>query len=162
MKYRGIGPSERAREEKGMFDTSTAAAHRDDPLTPQPLDLAAIEASDAATGARKASTETVLRSHLRAATIGVDAIMEDYTDDSVLVTHDATYRGPAEIRGFFDALWRELPAGFFGTIEMIRQEIVGEDAYIVWAGKPIISRATDTFVVRNGKIVFQTFTAVAP
>jgi hypothetical protein len=32
--------------------------------------------------------------------------------------------------------------------------------YIVWDREPIISRATDTFVVRDGKILFQTFTAL--
>ena len=105
------------------------------------------------------STEAVIRNHLRAATIGVDAILEDYTEESVLVTHDATYRGPAEIRRFFTALFSQLPAGFFKTMKMLREEIVGDHAYILWERKPIISQATDTFVVRNGKILFQTFTA---
>jgi len=115
--------------------------------------------SSAANAVRPASTEAVIQNHLRSATIGVDAILEDYTDESVLVTHDATYRGPAEIRGFFTALLANLPAGFFETMKMHRQEVVGELAYILWERQPIISRATDTFVVRNGKILFQTFTA---
>ena len=115
--------------------------------------------SSAANAVRPASTESVIQNHLRSATIGVDAILEDYTDESVLVTHDATYRGPAEIRGFFTALLASLPAGFFETMKMHRQEIVGELAYILWERQPIISGATDTFVVRNGKILFQTFTA---
>ena len=103
------------------------------------------------------SAEAVLRNHLRAATIGVDAIMQDYTERSVLITHDATYRGLAEIRGFFTALFSALPAGFFDELKMIRQEIVGEVAYILWERKPQIARATDTFIVRNGKILVQTF-----
>ena len=105
------------------------------------------------------STDDVIQSHLRAATIGVDAILQDYTDESVLITHDATYRGPAEIRRFFTALFSTLPAGFFETMKMNREEFVGDLAYILWERKPIISQATDTFVVRNGKILFQTFTA---
>ena len=32
-------------------------------------------------------------------------------------------------------------------------------AFILWERKPILSHATDTFVVRDGKILFQTFTA---
>ena len=115
--------------------------------------------SSAAKAVRPGSTKAVIQNHLRSATIGVDAILEDYTDESVLVTHDATYRGPAEIRGFFTALLASLPAGFFETMKMHRQEIVGELAYILWERQPIISGATDTFVVRNGKILFQTFTA---
>jgi hypothetical protein len=89
----------------------------------------------------------------------VDAILEDYAEQSVLVTHDATYRGPAEIRRFFTDLLRDLPTGFFETMKLLREEFVGDHAYILWERKPIISRATDTFVVRDGKILFQTFTA---
>ena len=105
------------------------------------------------------STEAVLQNHLRAAKVGVDAIMQDYTDHSVLVTHDSTYRGLVEIRRFFTTLLKALPEGFFDALKMNRQEIVGEVAYILWERKPIISQATDTFVVRNGKILVQTFTA---
>jgi len=105
------------------------------------------------------TTEAVLQNHLRAAKIGVDAVMQDYTDQSVLITHDATYRGLAEIRRFFTALFEELPAGFFDTVTMQRQEIVGEVAYILWQREPVITQATDTFVVRNGKILVQTFAA---
>lgn len=105
------------------------------------------------------TTEAVLQNHLRAAKIGVDAVMQDYTDQSVLITHDATYRGLAEIRRFFSALFEQLPAGFFDTIRMQRQEIVGEVAYILWQREPVITQATDTFVVRGGKILVQTFAA---
>lgn len=115
--------------------------------------------SNAATATHTISTETVLRNHLRAATVGVDAIIKDYTEDSVLITHDATYRGLAEIRRFFTALLSELPKGFFEAIDLRRTEIVGEVAYILWGKEPLISRATDTFVVRDGRILFQTFTA---
>ena len=107
--------------------------------------------------ARAVSTEAVLQNHLRAARIGVDAVMEDYTERSVLITAETTYRGRAEIRGFFTALFSALPAGFFDELRMIRQEINDEVAYILWERKPQIARATDTFVVRNGKILVQTF-----
>ena len=117
---------------------------------------------NAATAVSLMSTEAVLRKHLSSARIGVDALMNDYTELSVMITRDATYRGLAEIRRFFTELFDKLPAGFFdGTMRMCRQEIVGEVAYILWEGKPFVSEATDTFVVRDGKIVFQTFTAAS-
>ncbi|HEY1906394.1 MAG TPA: nuclear transport factor 2 family protein [Myxococcaceae bacterium] len=106
----------------------------------------------------RTSTEAVLQRHLMAATVGVDAIMEDYTEQSVLITHDATYRGRAEIRRFFTGLFELLPDGFFATMRLTRQEIIGEVGYILWERAPVISQATDTFVVRDGKILFQTFT----
>lgn len=112
--------------------------------------------------AAETATRAVLRNHLRAATVGVDAIMQDYTDRSVLVTREGTYRGLAEIRGFFNALVDALPAGFFEGLRMIRQEVVGEVAYILWDRQPFLAQATDTFVVRDGKILYQTFAALAP
>ena len=45
--------------------------------------------SNAARAARVMSTEAVLRKHLNAAKIGVDALLEDYTEQSVMITHDA-------------------------------------------------------------------------
>ena len=114
----------------------------------------------AAEAVRPMSTEELLRNHIRGAILGLDAVMEDYTNQSVLMTHHATYRGRAEIRVFWTALLESLPPGFFETMKMRRQEVDGEFAYIVWEREPIISRATDTFVVRDGKILFQTFTAL--
>jgi hypothetical protein len=108
-------------------------------------------------GALPTSTGAVLRKHLQAATVGVDALMDDYTEHSVLISHEATYRGLAEIRSFFTALLRDLPARFFERMSIRREEVVGEVAYIHWDREPFFG-ATDTFVVRDGKIAFQTFT----
>jgi hypothetical protein len=83
--------------------------------------------------------------------------LQDYTDESLLITHEATYRGLAEIRQFFTALLNRLPEGFFASIRLNRREVAGEVAYILWERKPWFVLATDTFVVRNGKILFQTF-----
>jgi ketosteroid isomerase-like protein len=105
------------------------------------------------------NTEIVLQKHLAAARAGVDAVMQDYSDDSVLVTQEATYHGPDEIRRFFTTLLDGLPAGVFDRVELHRCEVVGEWAYILWDAKPWVSLATDTFAVRNGRIQFQTFTA---
>ena len=107
------------------------------------------------------STEGVMQNHLRAARDGVDAVMEDYADESVLVTPGATYRGRGEIRQFFNEFFKELPAGFFDAFKLNRQEVVGEHGYILWESRPWVTLATDTFVVRNGKIRFQTYAAHA-
>jgi hypothetical protein len=59
-------------------------------------------------------TAAVLDRHLKAAAVGVDAVMADYVDASVLITHEGTYRGLAEIRGFFSALLNGTYRGFLG------------------------------------------------
>jgi hypothetical protein len=104
-------------------------------------------------------TTSVIENHLQAARKGVDAVMEDYGDESVLVTPDATYRGVGEIRGFFTAFLESLPAGFFDAFRLNRQEAIGDNGYILWQATPWVLLATDTFVSRNGKTRFQTFAA---
>ncbi|MNZ59304.1 hypothetical protein D3C78_773360 [compost metagenome] len=106
------------------------------------------------------STQAVLKHHLEAFYEGIDAVMDDFSDASVIITSEATYRGLAEIRAFFTALIEGLPEGFDEAVKISRQEVVGEVAFLVWEAKPWFPFCTDTFVVRNGKIAYQTFAAV--
>ena len=41
-------------------------------------------------------------------------------------------------------------------MKLLRQDVHGEVAYIHWQAAPFIPFASDTFVIRNGKIVVQT------
>ena len=106
------------------------------------------------------STQAVLKHHLEAFYEGIDAVMDDFSDASVIITSEATYRGLAEIRAFFTALIEGLPEGFDEAVKISRQEVVGEVAFLVWEAKPWLPFCTDTFVVRNGKIAYQTFAAL--
>ena len=105
------------------------------------------------------ATQAVLQRHLQSAGESVDAVMADYLEESVLITPDTTHRGLAEIRSFFTELCEGGTKGFLGTFKMKRVEVTGELAYIVWEAKPWFSFATDTILVRDGKIVLQTFAA---
>jgi hypothetical protein len=107
------------------------------------------------------STAGVIENHLRAARIGVRAVMQDYADDSVLVTPNATYQSRDEIHQFFANFFNSLPARFFDAFRLNRQEVVGDAGCILWESKPWLLLATDTFLVRNGKIQFQSFAAYA-
>ena len=55
------------------------------------------------------STEDTLGHHLQAFSEGVDAIMEDYTPDSVLFTPDGLLKGLDSIRAFFHAFLTNSP-----------------------------------------------------
>ena len=105
------------------------------------------------------STQAALEHHLGAFAEGIDALLQDYTEDSVIITPDATHRGLAAIRGFFTAFIEGAPDGFWDAFTMKRQEVSGEVAYIVWEANPWFPLATDTFVVREGKFAYQTFAA---
>ena len=54
------------------------------------------------------------------------------------------------------------PPELLAAMALIRQEIQGEIAYIVWKAEPFIPLATDTFLVRDDKIITQTFAAYMP
>ena len=106
-------------------------------------------------------TEKLLTHHLQAFGEGnVDAVMEDYREDSVLITPDGALNGLAEIRPLFENfLSNVLPPGSTDFV-MKQQVIQGEIAYILWSASSSthnIPMATDTFVIRDGKIVAQTF-----
>src|SRR3982751_4235312 len=80
----------------------------------------------------------------------LEALVSDYTDESVLITQDATYKGPREIRGFFVTLMIHFPIRQ-SSFELDKVVVNDELVYIVWhANTPSleVSLGTDTFIVR--------------
>ena len=109
---------------------------------------------------RTHDAQTVLDRHLGCFAAGdLEGLLADYTDESVLFTVDGPLRGPAAIRGFMERLFAEFakPGARFD----LRTKDVGEDvAFIVWSAETADNRyeiANDTFVVRDGRILFQSF-----
>lgn len=108
-------------------------------------------------------TQNTLAHHLQAIDAGdIDAIMSDYTEDAVLITPNGVLRGHDNIRPLFETMLAGvLPPG--SAFQMVKQIIEGEMAYIVWSAESDdydIPFGTDTFVVRDRKIVAQTFAAL--
>ncbi len=106
-------------------------------------------------------TEQVLAHHLSAFAVGVDEIMKDYTDESALIAPEGTYRGLVEIRAFFQGFVDKFPAEAWESFQILRTEVVGEIGYQTWDARPFIMLGTDTFLVRDGKIVVQTYASHA-
>lgn len=106
-------------------------------------------------------TLQALQNHIAAFGRGdVDAIMADYAEDAVFYTPDGALRGKAAFRPLFEDLVAKFPPG--SSVEL-KQQIIDRDlAYIVWSGESDQLRirfATDTLLVRDGKIHRQTFAA---
>ena len=106
------------------------------------------------------TTQEVLTHHLSCVGKGdLASTMADYTAESRFFTPDGLLRGPEAIRRFFVRLFEEFAKPGM-SFEMLRQDIDGDTAYIVWKAETADNRfevGTDTFIVRNGKIVTQTF-----
>ena len=97
------------------------------------------------------STADVLEHHMTALAKGdLDEIMLDYADDAVLISGPEPLRGKAAIEQMFKNITANPPK----LVEDVRV-VEGDYAYITWHadGLPF---GTDTFVLREGKIVCQT------
>jgi ketosteroid isomerase-like protein len=107
------------------------------------------------------STKEVLDHHLKCFGEGdLKGILSDYAPDAIMFTPDGPLRGADAMRPLFQAMIAEF--GKPGAVVSMKQQSVdGEYAYILWTAETadnVYEMATDTFVVRDGKIVAQSFT----
>lgn len=109
------------------------------------------------------STEAVVRKHLDAFVTkkGIAAILADYDDDACLHSEAKVYCGKQEISDFFVDFIGSLPVGAAECFSLRSLRADGTLAYITWSAGDDIPLGTDTFVVRDGKIVSQTFAMYA-
>jgi len=106
------------------------------------------------------STTDVLDHHIKCFGEGdIAGILSDYARDAVLFTPNGPLKGVDAIRPFFEAMLAE-----FGqpgtTFSMELRSIVADYAYVIWTAETadnVYEMATDTLVIRAGKIVAQSF-----
>ena len=108
------------------------------------------------------NTEAIVKQHMVALGKGdMEAVMADYSEGAILCSAQGLSRGHAEIRATIEPFVKKvLPPG--SDFKLQKMLVDGEVAYIVWTAESAGFRlplGTDTFVVRDGKIVAQTFTA---
>lgn len=93
----------------------------------------------------------------------LEGTMADYTEESILITPDRIYKGMKEIRGNFESAFAAFPRQ--STSMQLNKSVVQQDvAYIIWeATSPTVklTYGTDTFIIRNGKIIRQTYAGVS-
>jgi ketosteroid isomerase-like protein len=111
---------------------------------------------------RMNSTQRVVENHIQRFREGdLDGVLEDFSPDAVVFTPSGTLKGKSEIKTLFQNMLQEF--GKAGASETVRTAIFeGDYAYLIWSGETVDNNyefATDTFVLRNGKIVMQSFAA---
>lgn len=102
------------------------------------------------------NTEEILIQHLTAfGNNDLDAIVSDYTEESLIFTSKGIIRGLKNIRQFFTEFFEVIPKGSeFGMVQKIVEDYV---AYIVWNSDSKIAKiplGTDSFVFEDGKIKY--------
>ena len=108
------------------------------------------------------ATQDVLNHHLACfAATDLEGTLSDYSEDAVIMTPQGVFKGLSEIRMFFENGYAEF--GQPGTQFTMHKMIVdGDYAFIFWDAETPTNRfeaASDTFVIRDGRIRAQTFAA---
>lgn len=107
-----------------------------------------------------ALTKDVLDHHIKCFGEGdLMGILSDYAPDAVLFTPDGPLKGVDAISPVFQAMFAEF-AKPGATFSMKQQSVEGDYAYVLWTAETadnVYEVGTDTFVVRDGKIVAQSF-----
>jgi ketosteroid isomerase-like protein len=110
-----------------------------------------------ATSSTADTTATVAR-HIQAVlSRDIEAMLRNFTEESVVFTPEGVQRGFAAIRGDAQTFFATTPPELLGAFQVVRQEAEGEVAYLLWKAEPFVALAAETFVVRGGKIMAQTF-----
>jgi ketosteroid isomerase-like protein len=90
-----------------------------------------------------------------------EGILSDYTPDAILFLPTGPCQGLAAIQPVFQSLFAEF-AQLGTSFRMQRVSVEGEYAYLLWSAETadnLYEMATDTFVVRDGKIMAQSYAA---
>lgn len=108
------------------------------------------------------TTQQILDHHLQAFfAYDVNGVVEDYAPDAVFFTSEGPLKGVEAIRPLFEGLITEFrkPGA---TFNLKRCFVEGDHGYIFWNAETadnVYEMATDTFTVRDGRIVAQSYTA---
>jgi len=108
------------------------------------------------------TTNDIVNQHLKSfGERDLDGVLADYSSDAVLFVPGGPLKDRAEIKQFFQGLLSEFSEPG-ATFSLRQHHAEGDYAYILWSAETAANTyeaATDTFVVRNGKIVAQSFAA---
>lgn len=107
-------------------------------------------------------TEQVFHHHLGAFAQGIDELMKDYTNTSIIITPTGNHTGLSEIQAFFDGFLASATPEFWSAFQVTGQVVHEDVAYLTWSAAPYVQMATDTLVIRNARISIQTFTPLQP
>jgi hypothetical protein len=72
------------------------------------------------------------------------------------------FKGLDQIRAAFVAVLNLVTPEVMAEMKLNYQQVDGEFAYILWSAGAHITLATDSFCVRGGKVVMQSFAGAGP
>ena len=111
----------------------------------------------------KRSTVEVLEHHIKYLAEGnLEEVLLDYNEDSFIINMGGVVNGMDAIRAFFkNSIENVLPPDTAQSFSV--RHVNGALAYIIWEAESQFCRipfGTDTFVVKDGHIVMQSFAGI--
>jgi ketosteroid isomerase-like protein len=108
------------------------------------------------------STAEIIAHHLKCfADRDIDGTLSDYSADALFFSVEGTARGRGAIRAVFEKLFSEF-AKPGASITSKQRLVEGDYVYLAWTAETpdnSYELASDTFVIRDGSIQMQAFTA---
>src|SRR5437660_1199268 len=94
-------------------------------------------------------TKAILDHHLQSlAARDPESILLDYNGDAVLFTQSGPIQGTNAIHAFFSGPAMDLcTEDFLKNFTVLRRDVIGDVAYIVWQVPGSVMLGTDTFVI---------------
>ena len=109
-----------------------------------------------------ASTQGVTDHHIKCfADFDLEGLVSDYAPTVVFFTPDGPLKGVDAIRPLYQALFEEFRKPGM-SFTMTQLSVEGDYSYALWTAETadnVYEMGTDTLVVRDGKIVAQSFAA---
>ena len=103
------------------------------------------------------STKEVFEHHRDAIlALDIEEGLKDYTDDSVFITLDGTFKGVEGVRGFYNGMLENFPNI---TVTFVKVAIEGDTVLLQWSADSDVARfpmGVATFIIRDDKILVQT------
>ncbi|MGD1118852.1 MAG: nuclear transport factor 2 family protein [Dehalococcoidales bacterium] len=104
----------------------------------------------------KRTTEQVLQHHLQALMAqDLEAIVDDYADNAVLITAAGISRGKSGVRDTYKAVLGMVAPETQANMKIVSQQIADDYALMLWTELPLVTFGADSFHIQNGKIVMQ-------
>src|ERR1700716_3215354 len=114
------------------------------------------------TRAPVSTTRAVLDHHLQCfGAADLEGLLSDYAPDAVMFTQTGPLRGVDALKGLFTGFFAEFSKPT-SAIDTKGLTVDGDYAYTVWSADTadnVYELACDTFVVRDGMIVMQSYVA---
>ena len=88
-------------------------------------------------------------------------MLHGFAEDAVVFAPAGPIRGRDQIRADVNEFLLHSTPKFLNDFKVGRQDIYGEVVYFTWSAGDAFPLAAETFIIRDGKIMVQTFVACA-